>query len=281
MAELVSVVAMTHNPRIFWNADGAADDDRAAVAEAFDAARLTVERSRPDVVIVLGNDHLDQFSCDDAPGFSVGFGRRCAGPYWYEDEIMSLPGYDAPVHDRLAEELLGNAFEAGYEPARADAGALDHAFTIPLSVTLPDRTVPVVPIITNTFVPPVPTSRRCFGLGELVAATIAARDPHERVAVIGSFNLSVDVGGPRMGSRDREFDEHVLALMTAGDVDALVDGLPVPELVRHGNSTAEFLSYQATLGLIGDRQPTSVWYRLVEGWGGCPVVTWDLSGPDA
>lgn len=276
MAELVSVVAMTHNPRIFWNASAAADDDRAAVGTAFALAAEVVQSSRPDAVIVIGNDHLDHFGVDDAPAFAVGVSDRCAGPFWYEDEVMSLPSYDAPVATSLAEDLLYGAFESGFEPARCDATTIDHAFTIPLSVTLPDRSVPVVPLFTNTFVPPLPTTRRCHRYGELLAEVIRCRPAGERIAVVGSFNLSVDVGGPKMGRRDAEFDERTLALMEAGETDKLLDDLTPAELVGHGNSTAEFLNYHLTLGVVAGRRPDSVWYRQVEGWGGCPVVTWQL-----
>jgi len=276
VGELVGIVAMTHNPRIFWNADAASADDRVAVEEAFARAATTVQSTRPDAVIVVGNDHLDHFGVDDAPGFAVGVSERCSGPFWYEREVMSLPGYDAPVATSLAEDLLYGAFESGFEPARCDATTIDHAFTIPLSVTLPDLDVPVVPVFTNTFVPPLPTSRRCHAFGELLAAVIAGRPTGERIAVVGSFNLSVDVGGPRMGVRDTAFDERTLALMEAGDVERLLDDLVPAELVRHGNSTAEFLNYHLALGVVGDRRPDSVWYRQVDGWGGCPVVTWRL-----
>jgi hypothetical protein len=64
--------------------------------------------------------------------------------------------------------------------------------------------------------------------------------------------------------------------MEAGDTDRLLDELNPAELVGHGNSTAEFLNYHLTLGVVAGRRPDSVWYRQVEGWGGCPVVTWQL-----
>jgi hypothetical protein len=47
MAILTSVASMTHNPRIYWSAESAAEDNRHAGREAFAVARDTVERSKP------------------------------------------------------------------------------------------------------------------------------------------------------------------------------------------------------------------------------------------
>ncbi len=278
MAQLASVVAMTHNPRIYWNAPAASDDDRAAVQAAFAAVRDVVQASRPDVVIAVGNDHLNQFSFDLMPPFAVGVSDAVDGPFWYEDEIMALPRFAAPNHRELAEHLLLGATELGVGVARCERFHVDHAFTVPLSVTMPDG-VPVVPLFTNTFGPPLPTNHTFFRLGQAVLDVIRARPATERIAVIGSFNLSVDVGGPCMGLRDEAFDHAVLQMIEAADVEHLVNDLPPARLVERGNSTAEFLNFQAVLGVVGERRPDLCWYRLVEGWGGCPVVAW--SGLDS
>jgi protocatechuate 4,5-dioxygenase, beta chain len=274
MGTLVSVVAMTHNPRIFWNADAASDHDRAAVAEAFATAADTVRAARPDVVIAVANDHLHQFGLDNLPAFAVGTAAEVAGPYWYEREVMHLPEFSGAGQPELAEDVLWGLSEAGIGPSRCAAFRVDHAFTVPLSVVVPDAGIPVVPVFVNTFVPPLPGSGRCFAMGQALRQVIAARPEQERIAVVASFNLSVDVGGPAMGRRHEYFDEQVLSWIAGGEVDRMVRELTPERLVRYGNSTAEFLNYHGILGLVDDRKPDLVWYRLVEAWGGCPVVVW-------
>jgi protocatechuate 4,5-dioxygenase, beta chain len=274
MGTLVTAVAMTHNPRIFWNASAAGEDDRAAVAAAFATAADAVADAAPDVVIALANDHLDQFGLDNLPAFAVGTAPEVAGPFWYEREIMHLPQYNGPGHPELAEDILWGLSEAGIGPSRCSAFRVDHAFTVPLSVTLAAGEIPVVPVFINTFVPPLPGAARCLDMGRALRQVIAGRPSGERVAVVASFNLSVDVGGPRMGRRHADFDQQVLTWISSGDVDHLVGELPPEQLVAHGNSTAEFLNYHGVLGIVADRKPDLVWYRLVEAWGGCPVVIW-------
>lgn len=274
MGKLVSAVSMTHNPRIFWNAEGAPEADRKAVYAEFAAAKAEIEASQPDVVIVVGNDHLDQFSLDNMPAFAVGVADEAKGPFWYEREVMRLPVYEGPVHRGFAEDLLWAGTESAIDLGRIGEFRVDHAFTVPLSQVTPSGTIPIVPVFTNTFGYPLPLNQRFFKLGEVVRDLVVNRPEHERVALVASFNLSVDVGGPLMGKRSRDFDERALLLMEAGDVDHLVNDYPPARLVGYGNSTAEFLNYLAVLGAVGERQPDRVWYRLVDGWGGCPVVMW-------
>jgi protocatechuate 4,5-dioxygenase, beta chain len=274
MAELVSAIAMTHNPRIFWNADAASEEDRTETAAAFEAARKVVEASAPDVILAVGNDHLDQFPLGSMPAFAVGCGSEVIGPFWYEEEVMHLPRYRAPSHRPLAEDLLFAGSESGLNPQRCEEYRIDHAFTVPLSTVAPGAVAPVVPVFTNCFGPPMPRSMNCFRFGELIAEVVASRPVGERIALVGSFNLSVDVGGPRMGERHLDFDEQLLTWIAGGDVEHLTDGLDPENLVTHGNSTAEFLNYQTMLGLVRDRKPDSVWYRRSDAWGGIPVVSW-------
>lgn len=274
MGRVVTAVAMTHNPRIFWNADGADIADRQAVEGAFAVARTAVEEARPDRVITVGNDHLDQFALTTTPSFAVGTSEHVVGPFWYEEAIMHLPGYRANGDRSLAEDILWGATESGIDVARCERFTVDHAFTVPLATVLPSQNIPVVPVFTNTFVPPLPKSCRYFELGATIKAVVASRPEQERIALVGSFNLSVDVGGPAMGKRHETFDQRVLQLIEAGDVDRLVNQLSPARLVAYGNSTAEFLNFHAVLGVLGEQRPDVVWYRLVEGWGGCPVVIW-------
>lgn len=279
MGSLVAAVAMTHNPRIFWNADAAGPDDRAAVAGAFAQAAGVISDAAPDVVIAVANDHLHQFGLDNLPAFAVGTAAEVSGPFWYEREVMHLPGYRGAGHPGLAEDILRGLSQAGIGLSRCAALRVDHAFTVPLSVVLPGAAVPVVPVFVNTFVPPLPGPDRCLHLGQALRDVVAARPAGERVALVASFNLSVDVGGPGMGRRYPHFDEQVLGWIAGGEVDRLVGELTPEWLVAHGNSTAEFLNYHAVLGMVGDRRPDLVWYRQIEAWGGCPVVAWKAGGP--
>jgi len=277
MAEIVSVVASTHNPRIFWNADQATPDDMNELYGTFAHLRGLLADSRPDVLVVLANDHFDSFFFDNLPTFSVGVGELAHGPHWYESDIMHLPAYRANIHQGLASYLLRDGIDAGMPFSQTRDVHIDHAFTVPLSFVRPLADLPIVPIISNAFGYPVADNHRWYALGEYLERAIAAWPGKERVAVVVSFNLTVEVGGPKMGRLDPEFAKWLLELMRTGARDEILAKCTVPRLIEAGNSTVEFLNYVAALGIVEDRLPNFIKHKPVKGVGTCPVAFWSLA----
>jgi protocatechuate 4,5-dioxygenase beta chain len=275
MAHIVAVVASTHNPRIFWNRDQADKDDMAALYATFGELREMLAKAKPDVIVAMGNDHLDNFFFDYLPTFTVGTGPVVEGPFWYETEIMNLPSYRANVEQRFAQHVLRTGIEQGVQFSQAHDLHIDHAFTLPLSFVRPEADLPVVPIMTNVFGYPIPSSPRWFELGEFLRRTVEAWPGNERVALVVSFNMTVEVGGPKMGSYNFDWMKATLELMKAGKLDEILT-FSVPQLIKEGNSTAEFLNYVAALGVVGTKPPDFIQHKPVKGVGTCPVAFWTL-----
>jgi protocatechuate 4,5-dioxygenase beta chain len=268
---------MTHNPRIFWNPHGPDERSRQDVFAIFRELRSRLAARRPDRLIVVGNDHLDNFLFDDVAPFCVGVAPEASGPFWYESEVMNIPPYRARIDQELGQELVHAGEQYDVEFATVTDFRLDHAFCVPLATVRPEQDLPIVPIFTNLFTYPLPSERCFFEVGRSIGALIAARPATERIAVVTTFNLSVDVGGPRMGTRDESLDREALDLIRAGKAEDILSQLTVPRLMSAGNSTAEFLNYDVILGLVEDRAPDFMEYRRVPGWGGCPAVLWDMA----
>lgn len=275
MAKTVCVIASTHNPRIFWNRDNANKEDLAELEESFGVLREGLAEAAPDAIIMVANDHLDNFFFDHLPSFAVATGPIAEGPFWYESEIMNLPSYKCVVHQEIAQDVLRMGAENGVQFSQVHEFRIDHAFTLPLSYVRPEQDIPIVPIISNAFGYPIPNNRRWYALGEFIQEVIDARPADERIAVIGSFNLTVEVGGPKMGNYNQDFNRWVLEQMREGAKDVLVDSLTVPRLIEEGNSTAEFLNYVTVLGVVGDRKPDFIKHKPVRGVGTCPVALWN------
>lgn len=276
MAKIVSAVALTHNPRIFWNADAAEPEDRQWVYDTFAKVSAALQESRPDSVILLANDHFDNFFLDNMPQFCVGLAETASGPFWYEQEIQKLPSYTATIDRRLGEYILRKGVDAGIDLGYAHEFKFDHAFTVPLHFLLPNRNVPIVPIYTNVFAYPIASTQRFYDVGRALREVIAARPTNERIAVIASFNMSVEVGGPKVGQRDIAFDDRAVELMQHGAIEEVLREFPVERLIQAGNSTTEFLNYVAALGIIGNRKPEMLEFKIVKGWGNCPSAFWSL-----
>jgi protocatechuate 4,5-dioxygenase, beta chain len=91
MAQIVSVVASTHNPRIFWNRDQADPKDMEMLYATFAEVRQMLAATKPELIVGVANDHLDNFFFDNLPTFAVGTGPIAEGPFWYETDVMNLP----------------------------------------------------------------------------------------------------------------------------------------------------------------------------------------------
>lgn len=275
MAQLVSVMATTHNPRICWNRDDADPQELKRLFDSFGVLREGLARAKPDAILFVANDHLDNFFFDNQPAFAIASGPEVEGPFWYEAEVMHLPRYRATVHCEMAQDLLRTGLEEGIAFTQTAECQIDHAFTLPLSLLRPEQDIPVVPIITNVFGYPILPNKRWFELGRFLREFVAQRPAHERIAIAASFNLTVEVGGPKMGNYNRAFSDMLIELMSEGDADTMLETLTVPRLIAEGNSTAEFLNYFAILGVMGNRKPTYISHKPVPGVGTCPVVMWD------
>lgn len=274
MAQIVSVVASTHNPRIFWNRDQAAPADMDELYATFAHVRDLVAASKPDFIVTVANDHLDNFFFDNQPTFAVGTGVSAEGPFWYESDIMSLPAYKFAINQPFAEYVLRDGVESGIQFSQARELHLDHAFTLPLSFLRPSGDLPVVPIVTNAFGYPLANNRRWYELGHFLKRVIEAWPGSERVALICSFNMTVEVGGPLMGNFDAAFSRHLLELMGAGKRDQILEECTVERLIRAGNSTTEFLNYVTALGVVENRLPAFIQHKPVKGVGTCPIAFW-------
>lgn len=274
MASLSCVIASTHNPRIFWNRDQANPDDLNELYEAFGVLREGLAEAEPDVIIAVANDHLDNFFFDHLPSFAVATGPVAEGPFWYESEVMNLPHYRCAVHQELAQDILRCSADRGFQLSQVYEFRIDHAFTVPLSFVRPDADIPIVPIISNAFGYPIPGNRQWYALGRFLKDVIDSRPAGEKIAVVGSFNLTVEVGGPRMGNYNQDFNRWIIAQMSEGKCEAILDSLTVPRLIEEGNSTAEFLNYVTLLGVVGDRPPDFIKHKPVRGVGMCPVALW-------
>ena len=73
MAEIVTIIGITHNPfmpRLFKQPQQ--PPGTAKVKERIAMMRQKLAEAKPDVLICIGNDHLHQFFMDNMPAFMIG-----------------------------------------------------------------------------------------------------------------------------------------------------------------------------------------------------------------
>lgn len=220
--------------------------------DGFPAARAWLAKTRPDVAVVIYNDHGLNFFLDKMPTFSVG----AAAEYQNADEgwgIPTLPPYqgDQYLSWHMIEALVAEEFDI----TTCQEMLVDHAFTLPLELLWPNqRPCPVrtVPVCINTVQFPLPTAARCYKLGQAIGRAIESWEEDARVVVIGTGGLSHQLDGQRAGFINKEFD---LMFMDQLISDPLwVTRYSIADLVElTGTQGVELLMWLVTRGaLLGE-----------------------------
>lgn len=218
----------------------------------------------PDACIIFGNDQRELMLPSLQPAFTVFYGqtfwngpmpeRRSARlpPGIREGEWANRPEQrtEYPGLPELAEKLIARGIDNGWdfavsnawpehEPDHHHAGT-PHAFAYILRRVMRDRTVPTLPIITNTFFPPnQPRPWRCFQLGQLVHEVVKEWDTDLKVAIVGS-------GGMTHFVINEEFDRQMLAALQGRDAEFMKRIDPI--LMKDG--TSELLNWVSASGCL-------------------------------
>ena len=258
MAALARIMCVTHNPLLArrFKLEDEQDPGVLEGRERWQGFRREVAEARPDVLLVVGNDHLNQWFMDNMPVFMIGKAPTSAGPFPHEIATYGLEPYEVPGLPRMGAGLLAHGISAGVDFAFSDEYVLDHAFTLPLQFLRPEADLPVVPVFANVMAPPLSSADRFYRVGEVLRDAIEQLPGDDRVVAIFSGHLSVEVGGPRMakmvtmGSLDPEFDNRMTELIASGDSEALIREATLDRMVEAGHiGGTGFLMYVMAVGM--------------------------------
>jgi 2,3-dihydroxyphenylpropionate 1,2-dioxygenase len=263
MGEVVAAMAGVHAPQLLQKFAGEEDDKLEASREALRELGRILDRTHPDVLLVVGTDHMETFSLDLVPTFTLITGERAEGEFGGEP-------FSRPVHRPLARALIDGLVERGFDMAYSQHAELGHAFATPFRFVLGHRDIPVLPLLVNVYLPPLPSPRRCAALGAAIREVIEQRD--ERVAILASGGMSHYPGTPRYPNPEFGFDHWLIERIEANDLDPILDLTP-QQLDEVGEG--ELLMWFVLWGAMGDRGPGRV-LSYQEVWHhGQGVVVWD------
>lgn len=253
MAELAAILGVPHNP-LLWRTMRAdpVPEDLARTQANFDRFREGLAAVDADVLVVVGSDHVRQFQWGNSPAFCIGKAERFACTFENEIRTFGLEPWEMRGDTELAGWLLGDAeLRPDIDFAMSNEWVLDHSFTIPAKFLTPDLDIPIVPIHTNTNIPPIPRAERYAVLGRYLRSRIEVAPFERRVALVASGHLATEIGGPRQflggGSPDQEFDDRAVEWMGTGDLGGAVAGCTFERLAAAGNVTGQFLNFITAL----------------------------------
>jgi 2,3-dihydroxyphenylpropionate 1,2-dioxygenase len=182
MSDLIGFVGISHSP--FATLLPPEDRSRPGGAFLADARRVAeaVSTLQPDAVVLIGPDHFHANFYDVMPPFVIGV-EEAEG----FGDYGSTPG-PLKVQSGLAWSVYEGLADRGFDPALSYSLTVDHGIVQSYEMVC-GFGVPLVPIVTNTAAPPLPSLDRCIALGEALGDTLREADGG-RVVVIASGGLS-------------------------------------------------------------------------------------------
>jgi len=250
MATIVGAIATSHIPAIGRAMERNLQNEPywKPFFDGYGPVRKWLEEVRPDVAVVVYNDHGLNFFLDKMPTFAVGAAPeyRNADEGWGLSVSPPYPGYPA-LSWHLIESLVTEEFDI----TMCQEMLVDHGFTVPMSLLWGDvsRTIRTVPICINTVQFPYPSPKRCLELGRAVARAIESFDDDSRVLIVGTGGLSHQLEGKRAGFINPDFDR--LCMDKIVDAPDELARYSTKALIRFcGSQGVEFLNWLVMRGAV-------------------------------
>jgi protocatechuate 4,5-dioxygenase beta chain len=253
MARITAGIATSHVPAIGAAMDLGKTDDAywQPVFAGYEWSREWISQEKPDVVVLVYNDHASAFSLEVIPTFAIG----CAESYAPADEGFGpRPVPTVQGHAELAWHIAQSAILDEFDLTIVNSMDVDHGLTVPLSLMFgqpenwPAR---IIPLAVNVIQYPPPTGNRCYALGEAIRRAVESFPEDLNVQVWGTGGMSHQLQGPRAGFINQEFDKSFLDRMTA-DPQGL-RALKHPEYLREaGSEGIEMVMWLIMRGALGE-----------------------------
>ncbi|WP_418606993.1 hypothetical protein [Georgenia sp. SUBG003] len=257
MAELTAVLASTHHP-FYYKATTSPPDQRPPYAAEWqrkvEAYRETLTAAEPDVLVMVGADHFHQFFLDNYPQFLIGKQETYDATFYNEEREFGIPRYVLKGDKELSDYMHQGFVDRDFDFSFSHELKIDHSIICPIITVRPDADLPVVPVYTNIFVPPMPSPRRFYEVGRAIREIIDSWDSTKKVAAIGTGHLSLELGGPRQFGEhgpDPEFDANAIEWLSTGNVDAILQNVTHESMAGAGNATHGFMDLLLMMGIAG------------------------------
>lgn len=252
MARLTAGLATSHIPAVGAAIDLGKTDEPywVPVFQGYEWARAWTADQKPDVVILVYNDHASAFDMRIIPTFALG----CAESFPIADEGWG-PRPVPPVqgHPDLAWHIAQSCILDEFDLTIINEMAVDHGLTVPLSLLFGQPAawpVRVVPLAVNVVTYPPPTGNRCWMLGEAIARAVASFPDDLNVHIWGTGGMSHQLQGPRAGLINKAWDQRFLDRLTT-DPQALRRMPHIEYLREAGSEGIELVMWLIMRGALG------------------------------
>lgn len=254
MATLIGAVATSHTPTIGFAHDAARQHDPAwqPIFEAYAPVKAWLAAQRPDVLLVVYNDHVTSFFFDHYSPFALGI-----APSYAPADEGGGPRRLPPVtgHVALAAHIGRCMMAEEFDLSFFQDKPLDHGVFSPLSVMWPSEggwPGAIVPLQLGVLQCPVPTPRRCYRFGQALRRAIDSFPGDLRVALVATGGLSHQVHGERCGFNNPAWDQEFLDRFESAP-ESLLELTLADFAQRGGYESAEVVMWLLVRGALAKK----------------------------
>ena len=253
MATIIGAIASSHTPTIGFALDAGKQQDPAwaPIFAAYAPVTEWLQRKKPDVLLVIYNDHVTSFFFDHYSAFALGIGEKYEAADEGGGPRHLPPAYgDTALARHVGASLVADEFDMSFFQDKP----LDHGCFSPMSVMLPhdgDWPVKILPLQVGVLQFPAPSARRCFKLGQAIRRAVESYPEDTRVAIVATGGLSHQVHGERAGFNNTAWDHEFLDLFER-EPEKLLDITHAEFAKRGGFESAEVVMWMVMRGAMGD-----------------------------
>lgn len=281
MSQIALAVAASHAPGLIGLFDQAPEDSQRVVTAAYDEIARQLREADLDVIIMVANGHLADNRIGRYPDFFMGLADEHSGPHEFFKAWLGVDDYVVAGAPNIGSVLYNALNRRGmHVEATRDNLKFDDNISIPVLKTGIDKLgVPIIPIMQNVNVAPIPDQYRCYEFGKTLREIVEQELPDGlRVGLFATGGLSHEPGGKRDFWVDEEFDRWFLGLLAEGDHDRILREVTIERMEAAGaGGTAELLSWLLVMGAAGVGGANVLGYTAWDQWRcGIGAVSWDV-----
>ena len=212
MARITAGVASSHVPAIGVAVDlGKTQDEYwSSLFRGYEFTKQWIAEEKPDVVLLVYNDHASAFGLDMIPTFAIGCGEsfKPADEGWGARQVPEVQGCPD-----LAWHIMQSVIQDDFDLTVINEMEVDHGLTVPLSLMFGQPEAwpcKVIPLAVNVVVYPPPSGQRCYNLGKALRCAVDSFDEDFNVQIWGTGGMSHQLQGPRAGLINKKWDKEFL-----------------------------------------------------------------------
>lgn len=276
MGRIVAGIGISHTPSMGVEYDkGVADAFAPHWRPWFDGTRWVkqwLDKLQPDHIIIVYNDHLNQFGFEAYPTLAIGVAER----FQQADEGYGLRALPDLVGDpEFGWSITTDLIHSEFDMTVCQSLEIDHGIYSWLPyLASPPWTTPVLPIAVNMLRTPFPTSQRLWKLGVALRKAVENRPGDERVLIISTGGMSHQIVGRRFGMANEDLDRFFLSRLREHPAELVA--VPQTEWMRLGGTEAAELAIWFAMRGALCKSPREVYsYYTFPKITGCGVIVYE------